>query len=68
LIFRKLGNQLRLQGKKLELGRDQRIKLLADRALSNFQRRRPARGGLDNDLRGSQLIIGSGLSIEGGSL
>jgi predicted RNase H-like nuclease len=31
LIFRKLGNQLRLQGKKSELGRNQRIKLLADR-------------------------------------
>src|SRR5260370_231459 len=31
LIFRKLGNQVRLQGKKTELGRDQRIKLLADR-------------------------------------
>ncbi|SHJ38233.1 Predicted nuclease (RNAse H fold) [Bradyrhizobium lablabi] len=30
LIFRKLGNQLRLHGKKLERGRDQRIKLLAD--------------------------------------
>jgi predicted RNase H-like nuclease len=30
LIFRKLGNQVRLQGKKTELGRDQRIKLLAD--------------------------------------
>jgi predicted RNase H-like nuclease len=30
LIFRKLGNRLRLQGKKTELGRDQRIKLLAD--------------------------------------
>ena len=29
-IFRKLGNQLRLQGKKSELGRDQRVKLLAD--------------------------------------
>jgi hypothetical protein len=31
LIFRKLGNPLRLQGKKSALGRDQRIKLLADR-------------------------------------
>jgi len=31
LIFRKLGTQLRMQGKKSELGRDQRIKLLADR-------------------------------------
>jgi predicted RNase H-like nuclease len=31
LIFRKLGNQLRVQGKKSALGRDQRIKLLADR-------------------------------------
>jgi predicted RNase H-like nuclease len=31
LIFRKLGHQLRLQGKKSESGRDQRIKLLADR-------------------------------------
>lgn len=30
LIFRRLGNQLRLPGKKSELGRDQRIKLLAD--------------------------------------
>jgi predicted RNase H-like nuclease len=30
LIFRRLGNQLRLQGKKSELGRDQRITLLAD--------------------------------------
>jgi predicted RNase H-like nuclease len=30
LIFRKLGHQLRLQRKKSELGRDQRIKLLAD--------------------------------------
>ena len=30
LIFRKLGNPLRLQGKKSALGRDQRIKLLAD--------------------------------------
>jgi predicted RNase H-like nuclease len=30
LIFRKLGNQLRLQGKKSELGRNQRITLLAD--------------------------------------
>jgi predicted RNase H-like nuclease len=30
LIFRKLGHQLRLHGKKSELGRDQRIKLLAD--------------------------------------
>jgi predicted RNase H-like nuclease len=30
LIFWKLGNQVRLQGKKTELGRDQRIKLLAD--------------------------------------
>jgi len=30
LIFRKLGHQVRLQGKKTELGRDQRIKLLAD--------------------------------------
>jgi len=29
LIFRKLGNQLRVQGKKSEPGRDQRIKLLA---------------------------------------
>jgi predicted RNase H-like nuclease len=31
LIFRRLGNQLRLQGKKSELGRDQRIKLLSQR-------------------------------------
>jgi predicted RNase H-like nuclease len=31
LVFRKLGNQLRLEGKKSALGRDQRIKLLADR-------------------------------------
>src|SRR5260370_19321247 len=30
LIFRKLGHQLRLHGKKSEPGRDQRIKLLAD--------------------------------------
>jgi predicted RNase H-like nuclease len=30
LIFRKLGNPLRLEGKKSSLGRDQRIKLLAD--------------------------------------
>src|SRR5258708_38207696 len=30
LIFRKLGHQLRRHGKKSELGRDQRIKLLAD--------------------------------------
>jgi predicted RNase H-like nuclease len=30
LIFRKLGHPLCLQGKKSELGRDQRIKLLAD--------------------------------------
>jgi len=30
LIFRKLGHQLALQGKKSKLGRDQRIKLLAD--------------------------------------
>jgi hypothetical protein len=29
LIFRKLGNQFLLQGKKSELGRDQRIRLLA---------------------------------------
>ena len=31
LIFRKLGDQLRLEGKKSARGRDQRIKLLADR-------------------------------------
>ncbi len=31
LIFRKLGNSLRLEGKKSAFGRDQRIKLLADR-------------------------------------
>jgi predicted RNase H-like nuclease len=31
LIFRNLGDPLRLQGKKSALGRDQRIKLLADR-------------------------------------
>jgi predicted RNase H-like nuclease len=31
LIFRKLGNQLHWQGKKSEFGRDQRIKLLAER-------------------------------------
>lgn len=31
LIFRKLGHPLRLEGKKSALGRDQRIKLLADR-------------------------------------
>jgi predicted RNase H-like nuclease len=31
LIFRKLGNQHRLQGKKSERGRDQRIKLLSQR-------------------------------------
>jgi predicted RNase H-like nuclease len=30
LIFRRLGNQLRLRGKKSELGRGQRIELLAD--------------------------------------
>jgi predicted RNase H-like nuclease len=30
LIFRRLGDQLRLGGKKSPLGRDQRIKLLAD--------------------------------------
>jgi predicted RNase H-like nuclease len=31
LIFRRLGDQLRLDGKKSALGRDQRIRLLADR-------------------------------------
>ena len=31
LIFRKLNNHVRLEGKKSERGRDQRIKLLADR-------------------------------------
>ena len=31
LIFRKLGHPLRLEGKKSALGRDQRIRLLADR-------------------------------------
>jgi predicted RNase H-like nuclease len=38
LIFRKLGNQLRLQGKKSELGRDQRTKLLAGQGFVKLSR------------------------------
>jgi hypothetical protein len=38
LIFRNLGNHRRLDGKKSERGRDQRLKLLADRGFVRLSR------------------------------
>jgi predicted RNase H-like nuclease len=53
LIFRKLGHPLRLEGKKSALGRDQRIKLLADRGfvkLSKWLKQRYGTGIGRDDL------------------
>jgi predicted RNase H-like nuclease len=53
LIFWKLGNQLCLQGKKSELGRDQRIRLLADQGfvkLSEWLSKRYGTGIARDDL------------------